>query len=345
MDKKGILLEQKRAELQVKLTILQENINNLKNELSNEGQNSNLNNIEDTMTNPHLQNLISLSNEYKAANELYKLKQFEKNSLENQIQAEKKELEKMKKICTDLVQQRTSLEQENLFYQKKTKELEDKLNFQNNKLFEIRNKKDILKQEIDILKNEHISNTKFKYDNEIIEKNKNNQREYIDGQLNTNEKRIQVLQIKIDNLNKEIFELESGIKDILKENEDMNYYNIDIEKKILTIGESSKAYNEKINILQREIDDTKDYINNSKKEKKILEKKLEQLAEILEKINSTNVKINANLNIIKKSLEKKAEFMKKEEDYYSNCDKVKQKIIETCKEIIFYLFLRWLFLN
>ena len=336
MDKKGILLEQKRAELQVKLTILQENINNLKNELSNEGQNSNLNNIEDPMANPHLQNLISLSNEYKAANELYKLKQFEKNSLENQIQAEKKELEKMKKICTDLVQQRTSLEQENLFYQKKTKELEDKLNFQNNKLFEIRNKKDILKQEIDILKNEHISNTKFKYDNEIIEKNKNNQREYIDGQLNTNEKRIQVLQIKIDNLNKEIFELESGIKDILKENEDMNYYNIDIEKKILTIGESSKAYNEKINILQREIDDTKDYINNSKKEKKILEKKLEQLAEILEKINSTNVKINANLNIIKKSLEKKAEFMKKEEDYYTNCDKVKQKIIETCKEINSY---------
>ena len=116
----------------------------------------------------------------------------------------------------------------------------------------------------------------------------------------------------------------------------MNYYNIDIEKKILTIGESSKAYNEKINILQREIDDTKDYINNSKKEKKILEKKLEQLAEILEKINSTNVKINANLNIIKKSLEKKAEFMKKEEDYYTNCDKVKQKIIETCKEINSY---------
>ena len=336
MDKKGILLEQKRAELQVKLTILQENINNLKNELSNEGQNSNLNNIEDPSSNPHLQNLISLSNEYKAANELYKLKQFEKNSLENQIQAEKKELEKMKKICTNLIQQRTSLEQENLFYQKKAKELEDKLNFQNNKLFEIKNRKEILKQEVDILKNEHISNTKFKYDNEIVEKNKNNQREYIDEQLNTNEKRIQVLQIKIDNLNKEIFELESGIKDILKENEDMNYYNIDIEKKILTIGESSKAYNEKINIIQREIDDTKDYINNSKREKKNLEKKLEQLAEILEKINSTNVKINANLNIIKKSLEKKEEFMKKEEDYYTNCDKIKQKIIETCKEINSY---------
>ena len=334
MDKSDILLEQKRAELQVKLTILQENINNLKNELSNEEQN--LNNSEDPVYNPQFSNLVSLSNEYNSANELYKLKQFEKNSLENELKTQKKDLEKMKKICTDLIQQKTSLEQENLFYQKKSKELEDKLNFQKNKIFELSNKKETLKQEVDILKNEHISNTKFKYDNEIAEKNKNSQREYIDDQINTNEKRIQVLQIKIDNLNKEIFGLENDIKNILKENEDMNYYNIDIEKKILTIGESSKAYNEKINIIQREIDDTKDYIINSKKEKKVLEKKLEQLAEILEKINSANIKINANLNIIKKSLEKKAEFMKKEEDYYKNCDKVKQKIIETCKEINSY---------
>ena len=336
MDKNEILLEQKRAELQVKLTILQENINNLKNELSNEEQNQNLNNSQDPITNPQISSLASLSNEYNAANELYKLKQFEKNSLENELKTEKKELEKMKKICTDLIQQKTSLEQENLFYLKKSKELEDKLNFQKNKLFEIKNRKENLKQEVDILKNEHISNTKFKYNNEIVEKNKNSQREYIDDQLNTNEKRIQILQIKIDNLNKEIFELENDIKNILKENEDINYYNIDIEKKILTIGESSKTFNEKINIIQREIDDTKDYINNSKKEKKVLEKKLEQLTDILEKINSANVKINANLNIIKKSLEKKAEFMKKESDYFTNCNKLKQKMIETCKEINSY---------
>ena len=144
------------------------------------------------------------------------------------------------------------------------------------------------------------------------------------------------MQIKIDNLNKEIFGLENDIKNILKQNEETNAYNIDIEKKILTIGESTKTYNEKINILQREIDDTRDYISNSKKEKKNLEKKLEQLTDILEKINQANIKINANLNIIKKSLEKKAEFMKKEEDYYTNCHKIKQKMIETCKEINSY---------
>ena len=336
MDKNGILLEQKRAELQVKLTILQENINNLKNELANDGQNFDSNNSDDQISNPQISNLISLSNGYNAANELYKLKQFEKNSLEAELKKEKIELDKMRQISNDLIQQRTSLEQENLFYLKKSKELEDKLNFQKNKLFEIKNNKEILKQEVDILKNEHISNTRYKYDNEILEKNKNTQREYIDDQLNTNEKRIQVLQIKIDNLNKEIFELENDIRNILKENEDNNSYNIEIEKKILTIGENTKAYNEKINVLQREIDDTRDYINNSKKEKKILEKKLEQLTDILEKINQTNIKINANLNIVKKSLEKKAEFMKKEEDYYTNCEKIKEKMIETCKEINSY---------
>ena len=336
MDKNGILLEQKRAELQVKLTILQENINNLKNELANDGQNFDSNNSDDQISNPQISNLISLSNEYNSANELFKLKQFEKNSLEAELKKEKIELDKMRQISNDLIQQRTSLEQENLFYLKKSKELEDKLNFQKNKLFEIKNNKEILKQEVDILKNEHISNTRYKYDNEILEKNKNTQREYIDDQLNTNEKRIQVLQIKIDNLNKEIFELENDIRNILKENEDNNSYNIEIEKKILTIGENTKAYNEKINVLQREIDDTRDYINNSKKEKKILEKKLEQLTDILEKINQTNIKINANLNIVKKSLEKKAEFMKKEEDYYTNCEKIKEKMIETCKEINSY---------
>ena len=88
--------------------------------------------------------------------------------------------------------------------------------------------------------------------------------------------------------------------------------------------------------LQREIDETKDYIGNSQKEKKSLQKKLDQLTDILEKINQANVKINANLNIVKKSLEKKAEFMKKEEDYYSNCEKVKQKMVEVCKEIDSY---------
>ena len=76
-----------------------------------------------------------------------------------------------------------------------------------------------------------------------------------------------MLQIKIDNLNKDIFELENEIKKILKENDDMNSYNMDIENKIITMGENSKAYNEKINLLQREIDETKDYIGNSQKEK------------------------------------------------------------------------------
>ena len=63
---------------------------------------------------------------------------------------------------------------------------------------------------------------------------------------------------------------------------------------------------------------------------------MEQLTDILEKINQANIKINANLNIIKKSLEKKAEFMKKEEDYFNNCEKVKQKMVEVCKEINSY---------
>ena len=336
MNKNSIILEQKRTELQVKLTILQENINNLKNELSNDEQNSNLINNIYPSENPHISNLISLSNEYNSANELFKLKQLEKSSLEVELMKEKKDLEKIKLVCTDLIQQKTSLEQENLYYKKKAKELEDNMNLQKKKLLEIKNRKELLKQEVEILKGENITNTRFQYDNEKIEKNTNNQKEYIDEQLNTNAKRIQLLQIKIDNLNKDIYELENEIKKIMKENDDMNNYNMDLENKIIAMGENSKVYNEKINLLQKEIDETKDYIGNSQKEKKLLQGKLEQLTEILEKINMANVKINANLNIVKKSLEKKAEFMKKEEDYYSNCEKAKQKMVDICKEINSY---------
>ena len=146
------------------------------------------------------------------------------------------------------------------------------MNLQKKKLFELKNKKELLKQEVDILKGENISNTKFQYDNEKIEKNTNNQKEYIDEQINTNAKRIQILQIKIDTLNKDIFELENEINKIMKENDDMDNYNIDLENKIRAMGENSKAYNEKINLLQREIDETKDYIVNSQKEKKLLQK-------------------------------------------------------------------------
>ena len=336
MNKNSIIVEQKKAELQVKLTILQENINNLKNELSNDEQNSNtINNIYPN-ENTQISNLITLSNEYNSANELYKLKELEKNSLEVELTKEKIDLEKIKLVCTNIIQQKTSLDQENLYYKKKVKELEDIMNANKKKLNEIQNKKILLKQEIEILKAENISNTKFQYDNDKIKKNKANQQQYINDQLNTNAKRIQVLQIKIDNLNKEIFNLENEIKKIMKENDEMNNYNIDLENKIIAMGENSKTYNEKINLLQRQIDETKDYIGNSQKEKKNLQKKLEQLTEILKKINLTNMKINANLNIVKKYLEQKAQFMKKEEDYYSNCVKVKQKITEVCKEINSY---------
>ena len=123
MNKNSVILEQKRAELQVKLTILQENINNLKNELSNDEQNYNVISIIPPNENNQISNLISLSNEYNSANELYKLKQLEKNSLESELIKEKKNLENMKLVCTDLIQKKTSLEQENLYYKNKVKEL------------------------------------------------------------------------------------------------------------------------------------------------------------------------------------------------------------------------------
>ena len=332
-NQNSILIEQKRAELKVKLTILQENINNLKHELS--ASESNSYKIYPGQV-ASLANLEQISHEYNCANELFKLKKNERDSLEADLTNQKKQLESMKSICCNLIEQKNSLEKDNLYYKQKTQEILEKVNEQKKLLFEMDNKENLLKQEIEILRGQQISNNKLHFDNEQKEKHTTEQQNYITEQIKTNNKRIEILQIKVENLNKDIFAIKERINSIINENKEANEYNIDIEKKIIELSESSKMYNDRIILLKKEIDDTKEYINNSNNENKNLENKLEMLVNILQNINQANTRINANLNLIRKSLEKKAEFMKNEENYYANCEKAKQKMVDLCKEINSY---------
>lgn len=336
MDTNSIILEQKRAELQVKLTILQENINNIKQELSDNYNNNSINAIYPGNNNLQIANLEQLALEYNSANELHKLKEYERKSLNDELLSQKNCLEKLKLECTNLIKEKSNLEYENLFHGSKIKEMINKINDQKKKLFEMRNKRELLEQEVEILDNNNIKGKKIKFDNEQKEVNINLQRKFIEEQVSNNNKRIDLLQIKIDKLNKDIENLKNNINQLMKETNDFNEYNQQIENKIIEMNENNNGYSNKIIMLQKEIDETKDYINSSQKEKKNMNKKLEQLTDILSKINQTNIKINANLNFVRKSLEKKALFMGKEEDYYANCEKVKQKMVDVCKEIDSY---------
>ena len=87
MNTDSILIEQKRAELQVKMTILLENLSNIENQLDEKKDSLNLSNLT---------SLNLLTNEYNSANELNNLKTYEKNSLEKELEKEKKTNESLK---------------------------------------------------------------------------------------------------------------------------------------------------------------------------------------------------------------------------------------------------------
>ncbi len=328
----SMLIEQKRAELQVKLTILQENLKNLKNEINKE------NNINSAsfINSLNITSLEQLSNEYKAANDLHELKNYEQVSLENELKKENQTLEGLRTYCNNLNKEKANFEEENYFYKNKITELKEKVDKLKKVLYEAQNRKNLLNQEVELLKNEEAMNNQIKYKNDQINSNTNNQQEFLNFQLNTNGKKIKLLQIKIDGLNEQVAEMENEIQKYKTDNEDLKGYNQQLENRLLIMNENVKTYDNKILLLKRELDETKDYIESSQIEKGKLSKQLEKLCDVLDKINKSNIKINANLHIIMKSLEKKKEFMNKKNNFFNICDKEKTKLIEICREIDFY---------
>ncbi len=328
----SMLIEQKRAELQVKLTILKENLKNLKNDIIKE------NNINSAsfINSLNITSLEQLSNEYKAANDLHELKNYEQVSLENELKKENQTLEGLRTYCNNLNKEKANFEEENYFYKNKITELKEKVDKLKKVLYEAQNRKILLNQEVELLKNEEAMNNQIKYKNDQINSNTNNQQEFLNFQLNTNGKKIKLLQIKIDGLNEQVAEMENDIQKYKTDNEDLKGYNQQLENRLLIMNENVKTYDNKILLLKRELDETKDYIESSQIEKGKLSKQLEKLCDVLDKINKSNIKINANLHIIMKSLEKKKEFMNNENNFFDICDQAKTKLIETCREIDSY---------
>ncbi len=328
----SMLIEQKRAELQVKLTILKENLKNLKNEISNE------NNINSAtfINSMNITSLEQLSSEYKAANDLHELKNYEQLSLENELKKENETLEGLRIYCNNLNKEKANFEDENNFYKNKIIELKDKVEKLKKVLYESQNRKLLLNEEVELLKNEEAINKQLKYKNDQINSNTDNQQEFLNYQLNTNGKKIKLLQIKIDNLNEQVLEMTNDIEKYKTDNEQLKNYNEQLENRLLIMNENVKTYDNKILLLKQELDETRDYIQSSEKEKGKLSNQLQKLCEVLEKINKANIKINANLHIIMKSLEKKKDFMNNENNFFDNCDQAKTKLIEICREIDSY---------
>ena len=318
MNTSSILLEQKRAELQVRLTILKENVSSLKNQL-------------DSQT-----NLGSISEKFKNCSNLSEMRSMQKKALETEVQKELTTLDGLRVYCSNLQKEKENSESESDFYNKKISELSSQNEMLKKNLDELRQRRHLLQNEIDLLHNEHESHNQKKYAKEQIEKKSIEQQDFISNELSNNAKKIKLLQMKIDTLNQDIYNLDTNLRETKCNCDSLSMYNEEMTKKILTMEENNKEYDNKIYLIKREIDETKDYIDSSEKEKNKLNEQLDKLAGTIMKINQANIRINASLAIMLKSMEKKAGFMQKEEEYYYQCDKAKKKFVDDLKEVDSY---------
>lgn len=201
---------------------------------------------------------------------------------------------------------------------------------------ELKTQRQLLEKEVQILRERFNNNEKLKIDNEIINTTSEKQYEHINKELAENNRKISILQNKIDDL---ISKIKKGEELLALENYDStshSEFNQTLERRILTIKETLKLNENKLIMIKREVDNLKFYIDEGEGERILLNKKLEDLINILTNINSTNSKINTFLNFLIDSIGKKTRFMINESNNMEKSTEMKNKILNFLKEINSY---------
>ena len=155
-------------------------------------------------------------------------------------------------------------------------------------------------------------------------------------ELSDNNKKINAMQFKIDDL----------VLDIKKHEELLSFENYDyknttefnegIERRLFTNKEALKIREGKLIAIKQEIDNVKEYIDEGDSERELLNKKLEELCQIVLKINQQNSMLNIHLNFIIESFNKKVNFLTQERSTLSTISDMKNKILTQVKEIDSY---------
>lgn len=278
----NIQIEQKRAELQVKLTILKENYTNLKHQFEE--------------SNASLAVILQKS---RQSNKLIETKSIQIESLKSEVQKESSSLNELKSYCNTLIKEKENSESEITYY--------------NQQYAILQATNDELKAK---LYNMSIHQDKYSKSNK-------NKPIALQDTLHTTQiqnasadERVKVLQSQIHLLNEDISTFEHQDE---YDNDDMNSY-----------------YDNKIKALINEIDYIDRSITVNKEKNKKCEKELKELSSIIFNLNKINIQINAGLNIIQGSLNKKAAYLLNDKDYFDACLKTKDNIINNLQDATVY---------
>jgi hypothetical protein len=173
-------------------------------------------------------------------------------------------------------------------------------------------------------------------DNDIVSATSQKQFEYLNKELSENNRKILILQNKIDDL---VQKIKKGDELLALENHDASThseFNQTLERRIITLKETLKLNENKLIMIKREVENLRIYIEEGEGERISLNRKLEELIKILTGINNTNSKINTFLNFMVESIGKKARYMGKESVNLEKTTEMKNKILNFLKEINSY---------
>jgi cell division protein ZapA len=225
---------------------------------------------------------------------------------------------------------------ENNYLTDKLKDLEEE-NFTLSKYEQdLKMKKDMLQKEVLILRERLNTKEKAKMENDIISKTTIKQEEYLHKEITENNKKIRLIQNKVDDLNFEIKRNEDILSSGSRENNSAQAVNENLDRHLLTMKESIDITKNKIKNIHNEIDIAQDYLNEASTDNKHLMRKLNELALVLTNINDNNTKLTTSLAFITQSTANKVKLMEMDCEQLDTITNQKNKIIQLLKDINSY---------
>jgi chromosome segregation ATPase len=156
---------------------------------------------------------------------------------------------------------------------------------------EIKQKKEFLLRQIDQLKQNYYNNDRIKNEKSSINFSTEKQNGYIEKEISDNNRKLDVLEMRADNLEKEIRIKEDILYKENNEKINTNQFNSVLEKRIITIKETIKFNENKIYSIKKEIDNIKENINKINLEKDTYSGRIDELINELIVVNKKNLKV------------------------------------------------------
>lgn len=264
------------------------------------------------------------------------MRTYQKNNIRDEVSSYIDKCNSHSNIIEQFTQEKCELEKENSLYQNSVHKLQNEKNNLLQYQDELSTKTQLLEKEIQLLKERQNNNEKLKFDNDVYNSTSLKHVEHINKEISDNNKKINFLQIKTNDLVSDIKKTEELLSIENYEFNNLYEFNQTLERKVMTLKESVKMNENKIISIKKEIDNVMEYIQEGTTDRNELNYKLEELINVFSHINKNNKKLTTILNLMVGSMSKRSLYLAKESEKMEEMLNLKNKILNLNKDVCAY---------